>query len=61
MPKNEFLLRSRDVAHILDMSPDDVIMLARQGKIRAQKIGRLWRFRLSDVTRYRTKLAKAAA
>jgi len=31
---NEYLLRSKDVAHILDCSPNDVIELARRGKIK---------------------------
>ena len=33
------ILKSREVAHILDCSPDDAIMLARKGKLRAKKRG----------------------
>lgn len=55
MAKNETLLRSKDVAHILDCSPDDVIDLARRGKLRASKQGRFWRFRHADVMTYKRK------
>jgi excisionase family DNA binding protein len=43
------LLRARDVAHILDCSPDDVYPLINTGVLKARKVGRLWRFRLEDV------------
>ena len=46
-------LRSKDVAHILDMSPDDVIELARRGKLKASKQGRFWRFSTVDVVTYK--------
>ncbi len=55
MTKAEGLLRSKDVAHILDCSPDDVIELARRGKLVAIKQGRFWRFRQNDVMNYKTK------
>ncbi|MEW6443668.1 MAG: helix-turn-helix domain-containing protein [bacterium] len=54
--KTELLLRSKDVAHILDCSPDDVIELARRGKLRATKQGRFWRFRQNDVITYKKKV-----
>ena len=53
MAKKEQLLRSKDVAYMLDASPDDVITLARDGKIKAIKQGRFWKFRLSDVEAYK--------
>lgn len=53
-------LRSKDVAHVLDMSPDDVIVLARKGKIRARKEGRFWRFQPKDVRHYVRKHGAAA-
>jgi len=46
---DEKLLRARDVAHILDCSPDDVYPLISTGKLKATKVGRLWKFRLQDV------------
>ena len=47
--EDEKLLRARDVAHILDCSPDDVYPLINTGKLKASKVGRLWKFRLEDV------------
>jgi hypothetical protein len=54
--KKETLLRSKDVAHILDLPPDDVIYLARKGKLRGVKEGKYWKFRLRDVKYYQKKL-----
>ncbi|MEW6441067.1 MAG: helix-turn-helix domain-containing protein [bacterium] len=54
--KQEKLLRSKDVARILDCSPDDVILLARKGKLRAVKQGRFWRYRQADVMVYKKRL-----
>ncbi|MFC1888414.1 helix-turn-helix domain-containing protein [Thermodesulfobacteriota bacterium] len=39
-----------EVARVLDMSPDDVAVLARKGTIRGRKVGRQWRFQRSDVS-----------
>lgn len=52
MTKDEKLLRSKDVAKILDMVPDEVIRLARTGKIRATKQGKYWNFLRRDVRNY---------
>ena len=60
MSKKENLLRSKDVAHILDCSPDDVIELARRGKLRATKQGRFWRFRYNDVMTFKQRHDEAA-
>lgn len=49
---NDEFLGSRDVAWILDLSPDDVIELAHRGKINASKQGRFWRFRAKDIMAY---------
>ena len=59
MPKKELVLKSREVAHILDCSPDDVIELARRGKLRASKTGRFWRFRQGDVVSYKKRIEMA--
>ena len=56
--KKETLLRSKDVAHILDLPPDDVIYLARKGKLRGTKEGKYWKFRLRDVKYYQKKLQR---
>jgi len=45
-------LRTKDVAHVLDCSPDDVIEMCRKGKLQAFKVGRFWRITPSAVKRY---------
>jgi len=56
MAKERKYLRSKDVAHILDCSPDDVIELARKGRLKADKQGRFWRFSLVDVQNYKRRM-----
>jgi len=53
--RKETLLKSKDVAHILDLPPDDVIYLARKGKLRGVKEGKFWKFRLRDVRYFQTR------
>ena len=55
MTKRKQLLRSKNVAYILDLSPDDVVVLARKGKLKAEKLGRYWKFRLHDVLAYQKR------
>ena len=52
------LLTSREVAWILDCSPDDVNVLARQGELKAFKQGRFWRFLEADVVAYKKRMEK---
>ena len=59
MKPAEKLLRSKDVAWILDCSPDDVIVLANKGKLPATKQGRSWRFEETDVLTYKRWLERA--
>ena len=56
--KGEVLL-SKDVAHILDCSPDEVIDLARRGVLPAVKKGKFWRFLRADVMVYKRLQKKA--
>ena len=53
---DEQLLRPRDVAHILDCCPDDLYPLIYAGEIKAQKVGRLWKFRMEDVMNYKDRV-----
>jgi excisionase family DNA binding protein len=46
-------LTSRDVAYILDCTPDDVIDLARKGQLPAVKHGKFWKFSRADVMVYK--------
>ncbi len=53
---DEQLLRPRDVAHILDCCPDDLYPLIHTGEIKAEKVGRLWKFRMEDVMDYKKRV-----
>lgn len=48
----EYVLTPEEVAGILDHSPDEVVELARTGRIRAKRMGTRWRFRNLDVVAY---------
>jgi excisionase family DNA binding protein len=50
--KEEPVLNSREVAQILDLSPDTVNELARKSVLPAFKRGRQWRFRKRDIVSY---------
>jgi excisionase family DNA binding protein len=54
--EEEQLLRPRDVAHILDCCPDDLYPLIYTGEIKAEKVGRLWKFRMEDVMDYKKRV-----
>ncbi len=58
MQKKGYVLRSRDVAHMLDCSPDEVIELAQSKKLRATKEGRFWKYRPADVLAYKRQRDK---
>ncbi len=49
-------LKSKDVAYILDCSPDDCIMWAKKGLLRAEKRGRYWIYLKTDVQEFKVKL-----
>lgn len=55
MGEEEELLKSKEVAHILDCSPDDVHLLVHRGDLEGTKVGRFWRYRLEDVMEYKRK------
>jgi excisionase family DNA binding protein len=57
MTNKKNFLRSKDVAHILDCSPDDVIELVHRGKLTAMKVGRIWKYRMVDVLAYQRRHA----
>ncbi len=52
MTKSKVMLRSKDVAHILDCSPDSVVGLSRRGKLKGRKDGKYWKFCQEDVMTY---------
>ena len=55
------LLNSKDVAQILDCSPDTVPALARKSVLPAVKRGRQWRFRRRDIASFKRQLRGATA
>jgi len=54
--RDDILLNSREVAFLLDLSPDTVNELARRNIIPAFKKGRQWRFRKRDVASLKRQL-----
>jgi excisionase family DNA binding protein len=59
--KDETLLNSREVAHILDLSPDTVNEIARRSVLPAFKRGRQWRFRRQDIASFKRHVYGANA
>lgn len=55
------LLNSKEVAEILDCSPDTVNELARKSELPAFKKGRQWRFRKRDITSFKRQLRGTTA
>ena len=51
-------LGPEEVARILDLRSDDVGALAREGKLRARRMGTRWRFRRDDVLDYLARLSQ---
>lgn len=56
MEKDDSILNSKEVARILDLSPDTVNEYARKSILPAFKKGRQWRFRRRDVTVFTREL-----
>ena len=61
MVKKDDLLNSNDVAHMLDDTPDDILVLARKGLLRGIKKGKRWKFKRRDVISYMQKIKKEEA
>ncbi len=56
--RDEELLNSRQVAVILDLSPDTVNEFARKNILPAFKKGKQWRFRRRDIAIFYKKQSK---
>lgn len=52
LDRDDTYLNSKEVAQILDVSPDTVNELARKHLLPAFKQGRQWRFRKRDITSF---------
>jgi excisionase family DNA binding protein len=59
--KDETMLNSREVAQILDLSPDTVNEFARRSLLPATKRGRQWRFRRQDIVSFKRQVQSADA
>ena len=53
--RDDTLLNSREVAYILDLSPDTVNEFARKNILPAFKKGKQWRFRKRDISIFNKK------
>jgi excisionase family DNA binding protein len=56
MDRDDAILTSKDVAQILDLSPDTVNEYARKSMLPAFKKGRQWRFRKRDIALFKRQL-----
>jgi len=54
------ILKTRDLAILLDLSPDVVNDMARRGHLKGFKSGNQWRFRRRDIERYIERMKKLA-
>ena len=54
------ILKTHDLAILLDLSPDVVNDMARRGHLKGFKSGNQWRFRRRDVERYLERAKKMA-
>ena len=61
LDKDDVLLNSKEVAEILDLSPDTVNEFARKSVLPAFKKGRQWRFRKRDITSFKRELRGSTA
>lgn len=59
--RDDSLLNSKEVAAILDLSPDTVNELARGSVLPAFKHGRQWRFRPRDIASFKRQLRGTTA
>jgi excisionase family DNA binding protein len=61
LDRDDRLLNSKEVAEILDLSPDTVNELARKSVLPATKKGRQWRFRRRDIASFKRQLRGSTA
>lgn len=59
--RDDTVLNSREVAYILDLSPDTVNEFARKNILPAFKKGRQWRFRKRDIAMFKRQVQGATA
>jgi excisionase family DNA binding protein len=54
--KEDAVLTSKEVARVLDLSPDTVNEFARKNILPAFKKGRQWRFRKKDISSFKKQV-----
>ena len=59
--RDDIVLNSKEVAEILDLSPDTVNEMARRSVLPAFKRGRQWRFRKRDIASFKRQLRGTTA
>jgi excisionase family DNA binding protein len=59
--RDDTYMNSKDVARILDVSPDTVNELARKHVLPAFKQGRQWRFRKRDIASFKRQIRGTTA
>jgi excisionase family DNA binding protein len=59
--RDDTYMNSKEVAQILDVSPDTVNELARKHVLPAFKQGRQWRFRKRDISSFKRQLRGTTA
>ena len=59
--RDDVILNSREVAYLLDLSPDTVNEFARKSILPAFKKGRQWRFRKRDIAAFKRQFQGADA
>jgi len=61
LDRDDIYLNSKEVAQILDVSPDTVNEFARKHLLPAFKQGRQWRFRKRDIASFKRQLRGSTA
>jgi hypothetical protein len=61
MERDDAILNSKEVARILDLSPDTVNEYARKSILLGFKKGRQWRFRKRDIASFKRQMQGATA
>jgi excisionase family DNA binding protein len=61
IPELPNVLKTRDLAIVLDLSPDAVNDMARKGVLKGYKSGNQWRFRRKDVEKFLNEHGKEVA
>ena len=61
LERDDIVLNSKEVAEMLDLSPDTVNEMARRSVLPAFKRGRRWRFSKRDIASFKRQLRGTTA